>query len=107
VITGSDAAKFRLLIEGAASADRVLRITKRDIVYTKKFLFEVSQSVNERVGRRLETLLDGLHRDNPALFDALSMANRVSRQLGFSITVNRKRGSALISGGCHGPAQDQ
>jgi hypothetical protein len=93
VITGSDAAKFRLLVKGMASADRVLRITKRDIIYTKKFLFEVSQSANERVGRRLEALLDALHRDNPALFDAPQMANRVSRQLGFSITVNGSAGA--------------
>ena len=71
-----------------ASPDRVLRITKRDIVYTKKFLFESSQAVNERVGKRLESILDGLHRDNPALFDPQEMADRVSRQLGFSITVN-------------------
>jgi hypothetical protein len=93
VITGSDAAKFRMLVKGLASPDRVLRITKRDVVYTKKFLFESSQLVNERVGKRLETLLDGLHRDNPALFDATEMANRVSRQIGFSITVNGNVGA--------------
>ena len=29
-----------------------------------------------------------LHRDGPALFDASDMANRVSGQLGFSITVD-------------------
>jgi hypothetical protein len=93
VITGSDAAKFRMLVKGMASPDRVLRITKRDIVYTKKFLSESGQQVNERIGKRLETLLDGLHRDNPALFDARNMAGRVSRQLGFSITVNGNVGT--------------
>jgi hypothetical protein len=92
VITGSDAAKFRMLVKGMANPDRVLRITKSDIVYTKKFLFESSQWVNDRVGKRLETLLDVLHRENPALFDAQQMADRVSRQLGFSITVNNSVG---------------
>jgi hypothetical protein len=92
VITGSDAAKFRMIIKGTIYPDRVLRITKRDMIYTKKFLFETSQLINERVGNRLETLLDGLHRDNPALFDAQDMADRVSRQLGFSITINGTAG---------------
>jgi hypothetical protein len=93
VITGSDAAKFRMLVKGFASPDRVLRITKRDVVYTKQFLFGTSQLVNARVGKRLESLLDGLHRDIPALFDAQDMADRVSRQLGFSITVNGNVGA--------------
>jgi hypothetical protein len=93
VITGSDAAKFRMLVKGFASPDRVLRITKRDVVYTKQFLFGTSHLVNARVGKRLETLLDGLHRDIPALFDAQDMADRVSRQLGFSITVNGNVGA--------------
>jgi hypothetical protein len=88
VITGSDAAKFRILIKRAVSPDWVLRLAKRDIIRTDKFLFESSQSVNQRVGKQLETLLDALHRDSPAFFDAQDMADRVSRQLGFSITIN-------------------
>jgi hypothetical protein len=92
VITGSDAAKLRMLIKGSASPDRILRVTKRDISYVDKCLSESAQSVNQRVGKRLETLLDGLHQDNPALFDAQDMADRVSRQLGFSITVNGSTG---------------
>ncbi len=93
VITGSDAAKFRMLIKGTVSPDRVLRLAKRDIIRTDKFLFESSRAVNDRVGKRLEALLDGLHRDNPALFDARDMADRVSRQLGFSITINGSTGT--------------
>lgn len=88
VITGSDAAKFRMLIKGTVNPDRVLRLTKRDIIRTDKFLSESSRAVNDRVGKRLEALLDGLHRDNPALFDAQEMANRVLCQLGFSITID-------------------
>jgi hypothetical protein len=88
VITGSDAAKFRMVVKGPVDPDRVLRVTKRDIIHSDRFLSETTQSVNLRVVRRLETLLDGLHRDNPALFDAQQMADRVSRQLGFSITVD-------------------
>jgi hypothetical protein len=45
------------------------------------------------VGKRLELLLDGLHRDSPALFDAQDMADRISRQLGFAITINGSRGA--------------
>jgi hypothetical protein len=93
VITGSDAAKFRILIKRAVSPDRVLRLSKRDIIRTDKFLFEASRSVNQRVGKRLGALLDGLHRDSRALFDAQDMADRVSRQLGFAITINGRRGT--------------
>jgi hypothetical protein len=92
VITGSDAAKFRMLVKGTVSPDRVLRLGKRDIIRADKLLSESSRAVNDRVGKRLETLLDGLHRDNPALFDAQEMADRVSRQLGFSITIDGSTG---------------
>jgi len=92
VITSSDAAKFRMLIKGTVSPDRVLRLTRRDIIRTDKFLFESSQLVNHRVGKRLEMVLDALHRDSPAFFDAQDMAYRVSRQLGFSMTINGSTG---------------
>jgi hypothetical protein len=81
-----------MLIKGKTGPNRALRITKRDIFHAKKFLFENSQLVNDRVGKRLEALLDGLHRDNPSLFDARDMADRVSSQLGFSIIINGSTG---------------
>jgi hypothetical protein len=92
VITGSDAAKLRMIVKGRVSSDRALRITKRDILYTKRFLLGTSRSVNERVGKRLATLLDALARDHPALFDAQDMADRLSRQLGFSIAIDGSKG---------------
>jgi len=57
-----------------------------------RFLLDTAQSVNQRVGKRFETLLDDLHRDNPALFDAQDIADRVSRQLGFSIMIDGSQG---------------
>jgi hypothetical protein len=92
VITGSDAAKFRMVLKGTVTPDRALRIMKSDVVSAKIFLFDTSRIVNERVGKRLESLLDTLHRDHPALFDAQDMANRVSHQLGFSITIDGSHG---------------
>ena len=70
---------------------RALRISKRVVVYTNIFLFETSRIVNERVGKRLESLLDALHRDHPALFDAQD-PDRASRQLGFSIAIDGSHG---------------
>jgi hypothetical protein len=81
-----------MIVKGSVSPDRALRVTKRDILYTKRFLLGSSRSVNERVGKRLETLLDALHRDHPALFDAEEMADRVSRQLGFPIAIDGSKG---------------
>jgi hypothetical protein len=92
VITGSDAAKFRMLMKGTVSPNRIMRTSKRDIIHADRCLSETSQSVNVRVGRRLETLLDGLHRDNSSLFDAQDMADRVARQLSFTVTINGSTG---------------
>jgi hypothetical protein len=87
-ITGSDAAKLRMLVKGEVVPDRILDPHEPDLLYTMRFLLGTAESVNQHVGKRLEMLLDALHRDGPALFDARDMANRVSRQLGFSITVD-------------------
>jgi hypothetical protein len=92
VVTGSDAAKLRMLVKGGVAPDRILNPAKPDVLFAMRFLLDVAQSVNQRVGTRLETLLDGLHGDNPALFGAQDMADRVSRQLGFSININGSTG---------------
>jgi hypothetical protein len=93
VVSGSASAKLRMLVKGGVAPDRILNPAKPDLLYTMRFLLDAARSVNQRVGTRLEILLDGLHRDNPALFDAQDTADRVSRQLGFSITIDGSRGS--------------
>jgi hypothetical protein len=92
VITASDAAKFRMLIKGEVDSDQMVRVTKRDISSSYRFLFESDRSVNRRVGKRLETLLDVFHRDHPSLFDAQDTADRVSSQLGFPIVLDGRKG---------------
>jgi hypothetical protein len=81
-----------MLIKGGVTSDQIVRVTNRDISSSYRFLFESARSVNRRVGKRLETLLDALHREHPALFDAQDMADRVSRQLGYSITIDGSQG---------------
>ncbi|MFI5454322.1 MAG: hypothetical protein ACHRXM_02625 [Isosphaerales bacterium] len=93
VITGSDAAKLRMMVKGEVAPDRIVDPARHDLLYTMRFLLDAAQSVNQRVGKRLEILLDGFHRDNPALFDAQEMADRVSRQLGVLIIINGSTGA--------------
>src|SRR5262249_10893487 len=98
-------AKFRMVLKGTVTPDRALRITKSDVVSAKIFLFDTSRIVNERVGKRLETLLDGLHRDHTGLFNAHKMADQISRQLAFSIPINGTTG-VRCPGGKHALTQD-
>jgi hypothetical protein len=88
VITGSDAAKLRMLVKSEVGSDRIVTPSEPDLLYTMRFLLETGASVNRRVGKRLEAVLDELHKGGPALFDAQDMADRVSRQLGFPIAVD-------------------
>jgi hypothetical protein len=88
VITGSDAGKFKMLVKGAVGPDRILNPGNHDIIYVKRFLTETAESVNARIGNRLAHVLSVLHSDNPALFDSLDRASAISRELGFSVTID-------------------
>jgi hypothetical protein len=88
VITGSDAGKFKMLVKADVESSRILNPGNHDIIYVKRFLSETAQSVNVRIGNRLAQVLTVLHADNPALFDSLDKANSISKELGFSVTIN-------------------
>ena len=65
VVTGSDAAKLKLIVKSNVDSSRILTPTPHDIHYVKRFLFETSKWVNQRVGSRLAKVLADLHSDNP------------------------------------------
>ncbi len=88
VVTGSDAAKLKMVVKSNVDSSRILTPTRHDIIYVKRFLSETAQSVNRRIGTRLADVLTALHSDNPALFDSLDRASAISRELGFSVTIN-------------------
>jgi hypothetical protein len=88
VVTGSDAAKLKMIVKSNVDSSGILTPTHYDIIYVKRFLSETAQSVNRRIGTRLAEVLTVLHQDNPALFDSLDRASALSRELGFSVTIN-------------------
>jgi len=88
VVTGSDAAKLKMIVKSNVDSSGILTPTHYDIIYVKRFLSETAQSVNRRIGTRLAEVLTALHQDNPALFDSLDRASALSRELGFSVTIN-------------------
>jgi hypothetical protein len=88
VVTGSDAAKLKLMVKSRVDSSRILTPTRHDIIYVKRFLSETAQSVNQRIGNRLAHVLTDLNSDNPALFDSQDRANSISRELGFSVAIN-------------------
>lgn len=92
VITDSDAIKLRVLVGGPVEANRRLTPTDNDLRYVKRFLSETAIRTNERVGNRLAQLLTEFHVADPTLFDAQIMANRVSQQFAFSVTINGRAG---------------
>jgi hypothetical protein len=88
VVTGSDAAKFKMIVKSNVDSNRILTPTNDDIKYVKRFLSETAQSVNRRIGTRLADVLTVLHSDSPVLFDSLDRASAISRELAFSVTID-------------------
>ncbi len=92
VITGSDSAKLKMLVKAKVDSDKAINPLKDDIIYVKRFLFQTAQVVNNRIGDRLAVILTKIHADNPTMFDAADLANVISRQLGYSITIDSSVG---------------
>ena len=92
VVTGSDSAKLKMLVRANVDSNKVINPTNYDIVYAKRFLFETAQSVNTRIGDRLAFVLTKIHQGNSTLFDALELANAISMQLGYSVTIDQSVG---------------
>lgn len=87
VITRSDSVKLRLLARRVVTAPRLLRLTRDDLLYVKRFLDETAEKINERVCDRLAELLTTLHGDDPSLFDPLHEATALAGDFDRSVTV--------------------
>lgn len=87
VITQSDAAKFRLMVREAVESPRFLVPTRDDIRHLKRFLDEVAELCNERIGRRLAEVLTLIHGADPTLFVEKELADRVTATFGFVLNV--------------------
>jgi len=92
VITGSDSGRFKMLVRANVDPNRIVNPTQHDIIFVKRFLFETAQAANQRIGDRLAHVLTKIHEDNPTLFAAVERANDISRQLGYSVTIDRSVG---------------
>lgn len=92
VITQSDAIKLRLLAKEPVTASRLLRPEDDDLRFVKRFLDESADRVNQGVGARMADLLNAIHADDPTLFTPQDVANHLSRDFGFSLTVGGAAG---------------
>ena len=86
VITGSDAAKLRLLTKRKVEPKQ-LWPTNGDVMYVKLFLEDTADWMNEQVIRRLETLLTDLHGADNSLFVPADKAQELATQFSTSATV--------------------
>jgi hypothetical protein len=66
---------------------QVLAPTRDDIRYLKRFLDEMAERSNRRIGERLAELLTAIHATDPGLFVPQETADAVTRTFGFVLTV--------------------
>jgi len=93
VLTQSDAVKLRLLLREPVEAPRILAPTRDDIRYLKRFLDEIADYCNRRIGYRLAELITSIHQATPVLFDAQQKADELSSLFAFPVTINNQTGS--------------
>jgi hypothetical protein len=95
VVTQSDAIKLRLLVRGPVPSLQVLAPTRDDIRYLKRFLDEMAERCNRRIGERLAEVLTAIHGADPTLFVPQEVADQVTRTFGFVLTVAGAAGTLL------------
>lgn len=93
VLTQSDAVKLRLLLREPVEAPRILAPTRDDIRYLKRFLDEIADYCNRRIGYRLAELITSIHQATPVLFDAQQKADELSSLFAFPVTISNQTGS--------------
>jgi hypothetical protein len=87
VVTQSDAIKLRLLVRGPVARMRVLVPTRDDLRYLLRFLDEMVELCNQRIGKQLADVLTALHAADPTLFVPQEVANQLTALFGFVLTV--------------------
>jgi hypothetical protein len=88
LLTRSDAYKLRALRRGPVASDRLLSPDVADLRFVKRFLWETAERTNARIGDRLGVVLTEIRHDNPAAFNAQTVADEVSRRFDHVITVD-------------------
>lgn len=92
VLTGSDAAKLRMLSRTEVGADRLLTPTRIDLRYVHKFLADTADYANRWVGGKLALLLTEIHRQNSTVFDNQAKADEISRIFHLSLEIDGAKG---------------
>ncbi len=93
VLTESDSSKLRFLLKEQIAVGTLLAPTKEDLRYVKRFLFETARHTNRRIGQRLAELLTEIHQADSELFDARSVADKISTQFGLALTIHGEAGN--------------
>jgi hypothetical protein len=88
-LTTADVFKLRALLAGTGpvDAEKLLAPREPDIRHVKSFLIATARMANQRVGHRLATILGSVHAGDAAAFVPQEMADRVSKRIGFPVTV--------------------
>jgi hypothetical protein len=87
VITRSDAVKLRVWAKKAVHAPVLLAPARDDVRWLKRFLDEMTEDCNQRVGQRLAALLTTIHAQAPAIVNPNEMANRITASFGTVLQV--------------------
>lgn len=87
IVTASDAIKFRLMIREPVGSPLLIQPTVDDLRLLKRFLDEMAEVANERVGPRLAEVLTVLHARDATLFVPQEMADRMAATFGMPLVV--------------------
>lgn len=93
VLTQSDATKLGIMLRRKVPAPCLLTPTGDDVYYLKRYLDDLANRCNQRVGTQLAKLLATIHRDNPSLFQAQDKANRLAAVFEMPLTIDGRSGS--------------
>ena len=70
------------------SSDRLLTPSKEDLRHVKRFLTEIADVINRRVGDRLAVILSGIHQANRTLFSSREAAAELAIDFQRTLTVD-------------------
>jgi hypothetical protein len=93
VLTDSDARRLTLMVKARVTRGNTLNPDLFDLRYVKRFLVETANHTNDRIGRRLASLLTERYGDDSTLFDRQNLADNISQTFQQSLPIDGYTGS--------------
>ena len=94
VLTDSDARRVTLMVRAKVNSGDTLNPDLFDLRYVKRFLVEIADHTNNRIGQRLAELLTERHQDDSTLFVPQELAASISSSFQQSLTIDGCTGTA-------------